>query len=226
MARLNELCAARGLAIIADEVFLDYALLDPAFPDPALPDAVAPGPAPRSFATNEAALTFTMSGLSKIAGLPQMKASWLATSGPAEAKSEALARLEVIADTFLSMNAPVQHALPALLQLRQAFQQQLKTRIRSNLRELDRQINAQQISDRKGICTRLKLEGGWYAVLQLPAQQASDALALQLLNDHGVYVHPGHFYEFPGQRHVVASLITPRETFSAGIQALIELRPR
>jgi alanine-synthesizing transaminase len=211
MAQLNEVCAARGLAIIADEVFLDYALLDAAVPEQST----------RSFVTNEPALTFTMSGLSKIAGLPQMKASWLATSGPAEAKREALARLEVIADTFLSMNAPVQHAMPALLQLRLAFQQQLQARIRGNLRELDRQINAQQIADGKGTCTRLKLEGGWYAVLQLPAEQASDALALQLLNDHGVYVHPGHFYEFSGQRQIVISVITAPSAFSSGLHTLL-----
>jgi alanine-synthesizing transaminase len=211
LAQLNALCAAHRLAIIADEVFLDYSSLEDVS---------------QSFATNTGALTFTMSGLSKIAGLPQMKASWLATSGPADAKSAALARLEVIADTFLSMNAPVQHAMPALLQQRQAFQQQLQARVRDNLRELDRQISAQQISDGKGICARLDLEGGWYAVLLLPAHCSSETLALQLLDDHGVYVHPGHFYEFPGQRSVVVSLTTSPSDFSSGVQTLIDVASR
>ena len=208
MAELNDICGARRMAIIADEVFLDYSLL----PEP-----------PRSFVTNDSAPTFTMSGLSKIAGLPQFKASWLAVSGPPEWKRDALERLEVIADTFLSMNAPVQHAIPKLLGLRAAFQRQLHARVRENLTELDRQLTARQPSiDNRGIA-RLEVEGGWYAVLTLPASCSSDEVTLRLLTDDGVYVHPGHFYEFAGDRALVVSLITPPADFAAGVERLLEL---
>src|SRR6266852_7812004 len=130
MAKLNDICSAREIAIIADEVFLDFSLEE----NP-----------PASFATNAGALTFTMSGLSKICGLPQMKAAWLVVGGPAQLKREALARLEVIADTFLSINAPVQLAIPVLLEQRHAFQKQLMSRVRQNLAELDRQLAGQKV---------------------------------------------------------------------------------
>jgi len=213
MAQLNEICAARGMAIIADEVFLDYSLSDER---------------PQSFAANSKALTFTMSGISKISGLPQMKAAWLVTSGPEALRAEALARLEVIADTYLSMSAPIQHALPFMLQTRHAFQPQLVGRVRRNLAELDRQLAAyknlpsEKSSDR-GVWRRLQCEGGWYAVLQLPANQSSDELAMRLLEERGVYLHPGHFYEFAGERFVVVSLITSRDGFSRGLSRLMLL---
>lgn len=217
MTQLNEICAARGMAIIADEVFLDYPL---------------DGERPHSFATNRGSLTFTMSGISKICGLPQMKAAWLVTNGPELLRNDALARLEVIADIYLSMNAPVQHALPVLLQQRRAFQSQLSVRVRANLDELDHQLAGHPASHGKasgehmpgepGICTRLRLEGGWNAVLVLPANRPTEQLAIQLLTNHGIYVHPGHFYDLPGQRSLVVSLITPLADFAIGMQALIE----
>jgi alanine-synthesizing transaminase len=208
MAELNTICSARGMAIIADEVFLDYSLL----PEP-----------PCSFVTNNSAPTFTMSGLSKIAGLPQFKASWLAVGGPPDWKRDALERLEVIADTFLSMNAPVQHAMPKLLGLRAPFQRQLQARVRENLVELDRELAARQFtSDNRG-SARLEVEGGWYAALTLPANCSSDEVALRLLTEHGVYAHPGHFYEFAGDRSLVVSLITPSVDFAAGVGRLLEL---
>jgi len=218
MAQLNEICSAPGIAIIADEVFLDYAFA---------------ASLPQSFATNSRTLTFTMSGISKVSGLPQMKASWLVTNGPDALRRESLERLEIIADTYLSMNAPVQHALPILLQQRQAFQSQLRSRIAANLAELDRQLACQgqgastqpsvggQSPLREGSCTRLHLEGGWYAALALPGNCSSDELAMQLLNEHGIYFHPGHFYDFPGQRYVVVSLITSPGVFSTGVRKLI-----
>src|SRR5258708_35334915 len=125
IAKLNAICSARGLAIIADEVFLDFSVGENAQP---------------SFAVNRDALTFTLSGLSKICGLPQMKAAWLAVSGPQQGKAEALARLEGIADTYLSVNAPVQLAIPKFLEQRHAFEQQVMSRVRRNLAELDRQL--------------------------------------------------------------------------------------
>ena len=202
MEKLNAICAARKLAIIADEVFLDFSF-----------SAVRPP----SFAGNRNELTFTMSGLSKICGLPQMKAAWLVVGGPRELKSEALARLEVMADTYLSMNAPVQLAMPSFLSQRRAFQNQLMDRARRNLGELDRQLALQKV------CSRLEVEGGWYAVLRVPATHTDEESALALLNEKNVYVHPGHFYDFPSQGYLVASLISFEKTFVDGIAQLLSL---
>jgi aspartate/methionine/tyrosine aminotransferase len=202
MEKLNGICAAYKLAIIADEVFLDFSL--------------GTG-RPPSFAGNRDALTFTMSGLSKICGLPQMKAAWLVVGGPQELKSEALARLEIIADTYLSMNAPVQLAMPSFLSHRSAFQNQLMDRVRRNLAELDRQLALQKV------CSRLEIEGGWYAVLRVPATHTDEESALALLNEKGVYVHPGHFYDFPSRGYLVVSLIAFEKTFVDGIARLLSL---
>jgi alanine-synthesizing transaminase len=212
--QLNALCSTHQMAIIADEVFLDYSLSDVAG-GPAAPVALANPPA--SFAANSTALTFTMSGISKISGLPQMKAAWLVVSGPQQWKEEALARLEVIADTYLSMNAPVQHALPVFLEQRHVFQSQLLARVSQNLSELDRQLSTQRS------CTRLAVEGGWYAVLRVPATQPDEDLAINLLNAKGVYVHPGHFYDFPSEGCLVVSLIAPIQVFKEGVTHLLSI---
>jgi alanine-synthesizing transaminase len=200
IAKLNSICAARDMATIADEVFLDFSLDAKLRP---------------SFAANRSAPTFTLSGLSKISGLPQMKAAWLAVSGPQQWKREALARLEVIADTYLSVNAPVQLAMPSFLRQRHAFQEQVVSRVRRNLAELDRQLAAQSAS------SRLAVEGGWCAVLRLPATRSDEDLAVELLTTHGVSVHPGHFYEFSADGYLVVSLITPEQTFAEGTSRLL-----
>ena len=202
LEKLNEICATRNLAIIADEVFLDFALQ---------------AERPFSFAQNSAALTFSMSGLSKISGLPQMKAGWLVTSGPEELRSRALARLEIIADTYLSMNAPVQWAIPALLEQRHSFQKQLLARVRRNLAELDRQVATQKS------CARLVVEAGWYAVLRIPATRSDEELAIDLLAQKNIYVHPGHFYDFPSEGFLIVSLITREEEFAAGVKLLLSI---
>ena len=201
-AKLNDLCSARGMAVIADEVFLDFSLT---------------GKNAASFAANRDALTFTMSGLSKISGLPQMKAAWLIASGPEPSKSQALARLEVIADIYLSMNAPVQLAIPAFLEQRHSFQQQLMARVRKNLAELDRQLAAQKPS------SRLHLEGGWYAILRVPATRSDEDLTVDLLTTKNVYVYPGHFYDFPSDGNLIVSLITPELDFAEGIRRLLSI---
>jgi aspartate/methionine/tyrosine aminotransferase len=202
LARLNHICQAQDLALIVDEVFLDFPLSDER---------------PFSFSANDAAPTFTMSGLSKISGLPQMKLAWLAVSGPQPWKREALARLEVIADTYLSMNTPVQLAAPVLLEQRHSFQKQLMERVRKNLAELDRQLAAQKQ------CTRLHLEGGWYATLRIPATRSAEDFAFELLEKHGVCVHPGHFYDFQQEGFLVVSLITPESEFAEGIERALDL---
>jgi alanine-synthesizing transaminase len=202
VARLNQICSARQMAAIADEVFLDFVL------------ARKP---PASFAANAGALTFTLSGLSKISGLPQMKIAWLISSGPEPMKKQALARLEVIADTYLSMNAPVQLAAPVFLEQRHEFQKQLMARVRKNLAELDRLLAARKS------CSRLEVEGGWYAVLRVPATRSDEDLAIELLTTKGVYVHPGHFYDFPADGYLVVSLVTPEPVFAKGMELLLSM---
>lgn len=202
---LTEMCARHDLALIVDEVFLDFSL---------------DGQAPRSLAANTRALTFTASGLSKISGLPQMKAAWLVANGPAELKAQALARLEVVADTYLSMNAPIQLAMPAFLEQRHEFQTQLIERVRKNLAELDRQLASQHA------CSRLKIEGGWYGVVRLPLTLDDEEFAISLLTTQNVYVHPGHFYEFPDRTSLVLSLITSEPTFADGVKALLSYANR
>jgi alanine-synthesizing transaminase len=225
LGALNEFCRAHGLAVIVDEVFLDYSLGDEISAAGAVelrstgqPTAATPTrslPAP-SFAGNQDVLTFTLSGLSKISALPQMKVAWVVTSGPAEQVQAAMARLEVIADTYLSMNAPVQWAVPVMLEQRESIQRQLRQRVRRNLRELDRKLVAQKA------CQRLDVEGGWYAVLRVPVTRTDEELAIELVRDKAVVVHPGHFYDFESDGYLVLSLITPEADFEQGIKRLLD----
>jgi aspartate/methionine/tyrosine aminotransferase len=197
VSELSRICATNDMAIIADEVFLDYSVGDRV---------------PLTFSANIEALTFTLSGLSKISCLPQMKVAWIATTGPEAHTSEALARLAVISDTYLSMNAPTQLAVPTMLGERQNVQPQIMRRVRGNLVELDGQLATQNL------CRRMAVEGGWYAVLQVPVLGSDEDLAIALLRDSAVLLHPGHFYNFPGQGYLVASLITPAAEFAEGIR--------
>ncbi len=201
MKALNSFCREHELAVIADEVFLDYGLESGKH---------------SSFAGNRDVLTFTLSGLSKIAALPQMKVAWVATSGPREEAGEAMGRLEVVADTYLSMNAPMQWATAALLGQRKSLQAQLLGRVKKNLAELDRQLAAQKS------CQRLSLEGGWYAVLRIPVTRTDEELAIELLREKSVLVHPGHFYDFPSDGYLILSLITRQEDFADGTRAILE----
>jgi len=210
-AKLEEICSRRRIALIADEVFLDFALP----PEPAGGGDVLARPLFRSFAVTEGCLAFTLSGLSKICGLPQMKFAWMVVSGPQELKSSALAHLDVIADTYLSMNAPIQHAASSFLAQRSALQAQLMDRVRRNLAELDRQLAAQES------CSRLKMQGGWYAVLRVPRTRSDEELAVELLEKKNVYVHPGHFYDFAGEGYLVVSLMSDPAQFQAGVAALL-----
>ena len=199
-ARLNQLCRERNLSLIVDEVFLDYA---------------HDGSQHETFAANDQVLTFTLSGLSKISGLPQMKLAWIAVSGPQKEATEAMQRLEIIADTYLSVSAPVQLAAKTMLDQRLKLQPQLMHRIQTNLSELDLQLAKQKS------CTRLALQGGWYAVLRVPVTRSDEDLAIELLTQKSVLVHPGHFYDFPTDGFLVLSLITPEPTFHEGISQLL-----
>jgi alanine-synthesizing transaminase len=196
--RLEEICVRRGLTLIVDEVFLDYPLTDERL------RSFAVGPHP--------VLTFCLSGMSKIAGLPQMKAGWIVGLGPEAERSQAMGRLEVIADTFLSMNAPVQGALPRWLAGRKAIQGQILERLRQNL-------DAAQGS---GVEV-LQVEGGWSAILRLP-QMGEDDLAERLLREVGVLVHPGSFYGIPELGRVVISLLGPEGEFREGLERVVHGR--
>jgi alanine-synthesizing transaminase len=199
---LNNFCRDYSTALIADEVFLDYA---------------HDGEPRPSFAANDDALTFTLSGISKISALPQMKFAWLVASGPAKLVAETTARLEVIADTFLSMNAPVQLAAPVFLELRKLIQPILLDRLRANLSELDRRLIEHPA------CTRLQVEGGWYTVLRVPAVESDEDLTIRLLRNAQVSVHPGHFYDFATEGHLVLSLIAEPSIFREGVARLLPL---
>jgi len=200
VTRLNDLCRQRDLALIVDEVFLDYAFA---------------GGHPRSFVANVDALTFTLSGLSKIAALPQMKVAWVTTTGPRQFVRTALDRLEIIADTYLSLNTPTQGALAALLEQRRLLQPQLKQRIEENRALLGAQLSGRQNWQ------LLAAEGGWYAVLRGKGEFSEEEFVIELLRKHRVLLHPGHFYDFAQEGHLVLSLITPGETFREGIRRLL-----
>lgn len=201
-SELNRFCSEYNLALIVDEVFLDY----------------PHDGAPRStFAANSGVLTFTLSGLSKISGLPQMKLSWIVTGGPAGPVRAALARLEVIADTFLSLSAPIQLAAPVLLDQRKNLQPLLLDRVRANLETLDHALARQKA------CQRLSVEGGWYAVLRVPVTQSDEELAIDLLRKVSVLVHPGHFYDFPADGYLVLSLIPTPEHFREAVSRILPL---
>lgn len=199
---LNDFCREHKLALIVDEVFLDYP---------------QDGKIRPTFATNQDALTFTLSGLSKISALPQMKAAWLVVSGPARLQQAAMERLEIIADTYLSMSAPIQLALPTLLEYRRNIQPALMERVLHNLRALDHQILSQKS------CKRLDVEAGWYAVLRAPAIQSDEETAIEILRKQSVLVHPGHFFDFSNDGYLILSLITPPEHFKAGIARVLAL---
>jgi alanine-synthesizing transaminase len=197
--RLGEICARRELAIIADEVFLDY---------------VDTAKAPSSFAFGSPALTFTLSGLSKISLLPQMKLAWIVASGPASAVEQAMQRLEVIGDTYLSPSTPGQLALSEMLSMREEMQAQMRQRLCANLGFLD------SLLEKRGAVERMKREAGWYAVLRVPATAPDEDLAVKLLKSSGVLAHPGHFFDFPQDGFLVISLILPEAEFREGMQRL------
>jgi alanine-synthesizing transaminase len=194
---LEEFCREQGLTLIVDEVFLDYGL----------------NRAGESFATGTHAVpTFVLSGLSKVAALPQMKAAWIACFAEGEARQ----RLEVISDTFLSMSAPIQCALPAWLNQRATLQGQIRERVAGNLASLD------AILRRQKLVTRLEVEAGWYAILRIPGLQPEEEIALSLLLERAVVVHPGGFFGFSGDRWLVVSLLAPSTDFAEAMEAVCQ----
>ena len=197
-AEIGRLCREHDLSLIVDEVFLDFGFEE----------------TPKSFAAGlQDVPVYVVSGLSKIVGLPQMKAAWIAVTGPQ--RRQALERLEVIADTFLSMNVPVQWAMSGWLEKRETIQRQIQARVAANLAELDQQLAGQ------GAIRRLEIEGGWYAVLRIPALQPDERTVKELLQ-RGVWIHPGYFFGMEESGWLVASLLAPAHEFSTGVTTCIE----
>lgn len=194
---LVALAADRQLALIADEVFHDYPL------------------APRADATSLAgetrALTFTLGGLSKSAGLPQAKLAWIVASGPSPVCAQALERLEIIADTYLSVSTPVQCAAPDLIAAGAGIRHAIAGRLAENLQWLRGHLA------RHPAITLLEPEAGWSVVLRIPAIEPEERVVVRLLDDAGVLVHPGYFFDFPDEAFLVLSLLPEPQVFQEGV---------
>jgi Aspartate/tyrosine/aromatic aminotransferase len=206
--RLAALAAERDLAVIADEVFADFPLAPAA--DAVVAMAGRPGPA----------LTFSLGGLSKASGLPQMKLGWIAASGPRELVEPALANLELVADTYLSVNTPVQLALPKLLELGAEIRRAIHERVLRN-----RQALASRI-DPHSPCTLLPSEAGWSAIVRVPGIMSDEEWALRLLREDGVLVQPGYFFDLRLRATLVVSLLTPPATFDRGVACVLATASR
>jgi alanine-synthesizing transaminase len=195
--------ATYKLPIVSDEVFVDY----PFAPDPRRISTLA---------DQNDVLAFSLSGLSKIAGLPQMKLGWIVVSGPAAERDEACARLELIADTYLSVGTPVQCAAGALIESRRSIQNQIRQRTAANLSLLRERTRSTAFG-------LLDVEGGWYAILRAPRIRSEEEWAIELLRRENVLVQPGFFYDFDSEAFLVLSLLTPEPIFSEGLSRLLAL---
>lgn len=198
---LERIADDHGLALVVDEVFADYA--HGALRDDRLP----------TFVGRDHVLTFVMTGLSKIAALPQMKLGWTIVQGPDDVAREAMAKLEVIADTYLSVATPIQRALPSILPRIAPIQDAIRARVASNLRALDAAI-----SRTNGVVRRSPVDGGWYAILEVPRTVDEDAWVETLVRQDGVIVHPGWFFEMERDGFLVVSLIVEEATFADAIE--------
>jgi alanine-synthesizing transaminase len=201
LAALSEICATHGWPIIGDEVFADYGL--------------EPSPAATSVMAASDVLTLSLGGLSKSAGLPQMKLGWIGFGGPAAQVDAALAAYEIIADTYLSVSTPVQMAAASLIEHGAVVRAQILARVQENLATL-RALAAAYPS-----INVLPVEGGWSAVLQVPAVRSEEALVLELLDQDDVLVHPGYFFDFPREAYLVTSLLPPPAIFAPAITRLL-----
>jgi alanine-synthesizing transaminase len=195
---LARFCAEHDLALLVDEVFFHYRLDDRLQPL-------------SSLNLRNDALIFTLDGISKSLALPQMKLGWIVTRGPDALVADALARLDIIADTYLPVGTPVQQALPRLLDHGAALRHRILARCARNCAAL------QAIADGSSSLSVLEPEGGWSVVLELHDAPDEEQVALRLLRDHQVLLHPGFFFDFPRGTHLVASLLTPEDRFAEGM---------
>jgi len=202
-AFIKAICAEHKIAIIVDEVFLDYAEQSA--------DTLGTTAGEKGAGT----LVFTLNGLSKTAALPQLKLSWIVTSGPGELVAQALERLDVVNDAFLSCASPVQNALGDLLKIGENLRAQISARLKENSALLETLTLPQNTHV-------LKRDGGWYAVLRLPDHILEEPFCLKLLKQHGVLAHPGFFYDFPAaQAHLVLSLLPKSAQFATAIRTIL-----
>jgi alanine-synthesizing transaminase len=198
---LTDLCADRGLAVMADEVFAEYPLV-------ARPDGCG-------LAGGDRALTFALGGLSKSAGLPQVKLAWIAVSGPDALVEAALERLDVISDTYLSVSTPVQVAAARLVESGRGIRALIGARLAANLAALRVRLAAHPA------VTLLEPEGGWSAVLRVPAVASDEAVVLRLLEEAHVVVHPGYFFDMPPGTFLVVSLLPEPTVFAEGVGRML-----
>ena len=201
LEELGALCCRRGWALIADEVFADYPL-----------DAVDPL---TDLASKAGCLAFTLAGLSKSLGLPQLKLGWMIAGGPREERDSALRALEHVADSFLSVGTPVQLAAPALFTHGAAVRQAIRDRVRSNLACL------RSLVSRFPACEVLRTEGGWSAVVRVPAIRAEEQLVVDLLSRDRILVHPGYFFDFPHEAYIIVSLLVPADIFAGAMPRVL-----
>jgi aspartate/methionine/tyrosine aminotransferase len=201
LSMISELCREHRMALIVDEVFLDYC---------------HPGQGPKfpSAIGEKECLTFVLSGLSKVAGLPQVKLSWIVTNGPEKAVQEALGRLEFLSDSYLSVSSLTQETAPVLLESCSGLQEQIRTRLRENEKMMRKTLDA-------GKAFRIfPSDGGWYAVLGLPSGWKDEEAALRLLENENVIVHPGYFYDFEEIQVIIVSLLTQPADFEEGLRRI------
>ena len=208
--RLHEICGRHGAALIADEVFFDF--LDPQ----ALEEAARSGDPIVPSEQGSNALTFSLGGLSKACGMPQMKLGWIVVSGPDRSVREALERIDLIADTYLSVGTPVMRAAPRLFEIGAGIRSAIMQRLEGNLRILMERTRAGSSS-----CRVLDRDGGWYAVLQVPAVIPEEELVLALLAEDDVLVHPGYFFDFPREAYLVLSLLPDSAMFDEALRRIL-----
>ena len=206
---LAGICAARNIVVISDEVFADYSL-SPRPASPSLPHCLI-----ASLPHCREALSFTLGGLSKSAGLPQMKLGWFGVEGPEHLVQQALLRIELICDTYLSVATPVQVAAASLIEAGAKIRAAIQARVMTNLakcREL--------IATRPDV-TMLEPDAGWCVVLQVPATESEEHMVLRLLEEQHVLVHPGYFFDFPKEAFLVLSLLPLPDVFADGVARVI-----
>ena len=202
---IASICRDRGWALIADEVFADYLL-----------EARDPATEPvRDFATRSSCLTVSLGGLSKSVGLPQLKLGWMVVGGPDGARDAVLSALEIIADSFLSVSTPVQLALPQLLARGAGVRDAIQSRIRTNLLIL--RDEATGFAE----CDVPLVEGGWSAVIRVPAIRSEESLVLELLERERILVFPGFFFDFRHEAYLVVSLLGDPDVFRAVVPRLL-----
>jgi aspartate/methionine/tyrosine aminotransferase len=199
---LLDVCRSNGIALVSDEVFADYAF-------------EGGSSRAQSTASVDSVLTFTLSGLSKVVALPQLKLGWIVVNGPERARAQALERLELISDTYLSVATPVQLGTSRLLGLRQGIQEEIRERLRANLTELRGQLRAAPSF------RLLPVEGGWYATIEVPRTRTEEEWTLHLLDRHDVLVQPGYFYDFDREAFLIVSLLTEPSKLAEGLRLLL-----